>query len=119
MPLIFVLAACSVQVFALPPAAGGQQEGIDVSQWQRNIDFEQAAAAGIRVVYIRSSMGSSYVDPYFEQNYQRAKAAGMQVGFYHYVTARTDSQPDIRHSFLSILSGGKILSAVLPWILKI
>ena len=39
MPLIFVLAACSVQVFALPPAAGGQQEGIDVSQWQGNIDF--------------------------------------------------------------------------------
>lgn len=107
MPLIFVLAACSVQVFALPPAAGGQQEGIDVSQWQGNIDFEQAAAAGIRVVYIRSSMGSSYVDPYFEQNYQRAKAAGMQVGFYHYVTARTDSQARYQAQFFVNTVRGK------------
>lgn len=107
MPLIFVLLGCSVPVSALPPASGGRLEGIDVSQWQGNIDFEQAASAGIRVVYIRSSMGSGYVDPYFEQNYQRAKAAGLQVGFYHYVTARTDSQARYQAQFFVNTVRGK------------
>lgn len=107
MSLIFVIMGYSVQVSALPPASGGQQEGIDVSQWQGNINFEQVAAAGIRVAYIRSSMGSSYVDPYFEQNYQRAKAAGLQVGFYHYVTARTDSQARYQAQFFVNTIRGK------------
>ncbi len=99
MSLMLFLLACPLQVSALPPASNGQQEGIDVSQWQGNIDFEQVAASGIRIVYIRSSMGSSYVDPYFDQNYERAKAAGLQVGFYHYVTARTSSQARYQAQF--------------------
>lgn len=107
MSLMLFLLGCSVDVSALPPASGGQQEGIDVSQWQGNIDFEQVAAAGIRVVYIRSSMGSGYVDPYFEQNYQRARAAGLQVGFYHYVTARTGSQARYQAQFFVNTVRGK------------
>lgn len=87
------------EVFALPADPGEQQEGIDVSQWQGNIDFEQVAASGVRAVYIRSSMGSGYVDPYFEQNYDRAKEAGLHVGFYHYVTARTVSQARYQAQF--------------------
>lgn len=99
MSLVFFMLAFPLQVSALPPSPGQQQEGIDVSQWQGNIDFQQVAASGIQAVYIRSSMGSNYVDPYFEQNYERAKAAGLQVGFYHYVTARTDSQARYQAQF--------------------
>ncbi|HBN56174.1 MAG TPA: glycosyl hydrolase family 25 [Lachnospiraceae bacterium] len=97
--ILFCTVWFPVEVFAMPASPGEQQEGIDVSQWQGNIDFEQVAASGIQAVYIRSSMGSSYVDPYFEQNYQRAKAAGLKVGFYHYVTARTDSQARYQAQF--------------------
>lgn len=99
LTLILILTASPIPVSALPPASEHQQEGIDVSQWQGSIDFKQVAAAGIRIVYIRSSMGSSYVDPYFEQNYQRAKAAGLKVGFYHYVTARTAAQARYQAQF--------------------
>ena len=105
--VLFFFAASPTEVFALTPAAGNQQEGIDVSQWQGNIDFEQVAAAGIRVVYIRSSMGSSYIDPYFEQNYQRAKAAGLQIGFYHYVTARSVTQARYQAQFFVNTVQGK------------
>ena len=99
LTLILILTASPIPVSALPPASEHQQEGIDVSQWQGSIDFKQVAAAGIRIVYIRSSMGSGYVDPYFEQNYQRAKAAGLKVGFYHYVTARTAAQARYQAQF--------------------
>lgn len=105
--ILSLLLAAPAPVFALPPASGNQREGIDVSQWQGNIDFNQVAASGIQVVYIRSSLGSSYVDPYFEQNYQNAKAAGLQVGFYHYVTARTISQAQYQAQFFVHVIQGK------------
>ena len=105
--VLILLFLVPMEAFALPADPGEQLEGIDVSQWQGNIDFEQVAASGIRAVYIRSSMGSTYVDPYFEQNYQRAKEAGLQVGFYHYVTARTVSQARYQARFFVNTVGDK------------
>lgn len=81
-------------------------EGIDVSAWQGDIDFEQVRNSGISIVYIKSSEGSNFVDPYFEQNYTNSKNAGLKVGFYHYVTA-TDTEEAIKQArfFVSTISG--------------
>lgn len=70
---VFMLLGCT-SVFALPPEDGNQRQGIDVSMWQGDIDFEEVAGTGVDTVYIRSSLGSDYTDPYFEQNYERARA---------------------------------------------
>ena len=61
-------------------------KGIDVSQWQGNIDFDKVKSSGIDFVIIRAGYGRSISqkDPYFEQNYARAKAAGLNVGAYWY-----------------------------------
>ena len=75
--------------FAFSPSGDTIYEGIDVSSWQGEIDFSQVKASGIEVVYIKSSEGFRSVDSYFEQNYANAKNAGLKVGFYHYVTARS------------------------------
>lgn len=64
-------------------------DGIDVSEWQGDIDFSAVLNSGIEVAYIRSSVGEDYKDPFFERNYQGFKNAGIKVGFYHYVTATT------------------------------
>lgn len=66
-------------------------KGIDVSQWQRNIDFNKVKASGIDFVIIRAGYGReiSQKDPYFEQNYARAKAAGLNVGVYWYSYANS------------------------------
>ena len=61
--------------------------GIDVSQWQGgNIDFKAVKAAGINFVIIRAGYGKhrSQKDPYFETNYKKAKAAGLNIGVYWY-----------------------------------
>lgn len=62
------------------------RKGIDVSTWQGNIDFEKVRKSGISFVIIRAGYGSltSQKDKYFEQNYSRAKAAGLDVGAYWY-----------------------------------
>ncbi len=66
--------------------------GIDVSKWQREIDWAQVAAAGVDFAIIRcgyrgSSSGSLVVDPYFVQNMEGAKAAGIDVGVYFFTQA--------------------------------
>lgn len=100
-----VLLTCT-SVSALPAASGEQRRGIDVSMWQGDIDFEEVAESGVDTVYIRSGLGSDYTDPYFEQNYERARAAGLNVGFYHYVTARTVSQAEYQaHFFVNTIQG--------------
>lgn len=98
---ILVLPSC-----AFSPSGDTIYDGIDVSSWQGNIDFSQVKASGIEIVYIKSSEGFRSVDSYFEQNYINAKNAGLKVGFYHYVTARS-VEDAVRQAnfFVSTISG--------------
>lgn len=82
-------------------------QGIDVSSWQGNIDFSAVKNSGIDFVYIKSSEGTRYIDPYFEQNYQNAKANGLKVGFYHYVTARNTEQAREQANFFARVISNK------------
>jgi GH25 family lysozyme M1 (1,4-beta-N-acetylmuramidase) len=68
--------------------------GIDVSQYQGNIDFNKVKAAGKKFVLIRAGYGRylHQKDPYFEQNYNKAKAAGLDVGAYWYSYATTPDE---------------------------
>lgn len=68
-------------------------KGIDVSVWQGDIDFAKVKANGIDFVIIRAGYGSltSQKDKYFEQNYSRAKAAGLHVGAYWYSYAQSEA----------------------------
>lgn len=92
--------------FAFSPSGDTIYEGIDVSSWQGEIDFSQVKASGIEVVYIKSSEGFRSVDSYFEQNYANAKNAGLKVGFYHYVTARSvEDAVKQANFFVSTISG--------------
>ena len=68
--------------------------GIDVSQWQGEIDFKEVRADGYEFVIIRAGYGmySSQKDAYFERNYKKARAAGLGVGAYWYSYAVNVSQ---------------------------
>ncbi len=82
-------------------------EGIDVSEFQGNIDFKQVKNYGIEVVYIRSSASHSYIDAKFERNYREAKANNLKIGFYHYVTARTVEEAKEQARFFASVIAGK------------
>lgn len=91
---------------AVSPISPASYEGLDVSNWQGNIDYAQVKAAGIDVVYIKASEGTTYKDPYFERNYANAKANGLKVGFYHFVTAtNVQSARNQAQFFASVISG--------------
>ena len=104
--MIFAIST-TIPVLAFGPSSSTIYQGIDVSSWQGNIDFSSVKNAGIDIVYIKSSEGRSYIDPYFERNYQNAKANGLKVGFYHYVTARTVEQAREQANFFARVISGK------------
>ncbi len=60
--------------------------GIDVSVWQGNIDWEKVKADGIDFAILRAGYTGGK-DTYFEDNYVKAKAAGIDLGCYFYTYA--------------------------------
>lgn len=81
-------------------------DGIDVSFWQGDIDFEKVKQSGINFVIIRAGGATDNpaenhpnidprrqgVDACFEKNYAKAKAAGLNVGVYWYSFAENVEQ---------------------------
>ena len=82
--------------------------GIDVSKHNGAVNFEQVKAAGIDFVIIRAGYGRliSQKDPKFEENYAKAKAAGLNVGVYWYSYAVTVEEAETEAKvFLQTIAG--------------
>ncbi|MGN7292880.1 glycoside hydrolase family 25 protein [Rhizobium sp. SAFR-030] len=58
--------------------------GVDVSRWQGNIDWPKLRTEGANFAYIKATDGGDHLDPMFKTNWQRAKAAGVKRGAYHF-----------------------------------
>lgn len=82
------------------------KKGIDVSTWQGNINFNKVKADGIDFVIIRAGYGVGNKDRWFEENYRKAKAAGLNVGAYWYSYASSiDGVIREARSCMSVLKG--------------
>lgn len=93
--------------YAITSAGEASYAGIDVSNWQGYIDYSRVRQAGIQVVYIKASQGRTYRDPYVEINYQNAKANGLKVGFYHFLTATNVREAEQEANFFASVIAGK------------
>lgn len=63
--------------------------GIDVSQWQGEIDWQKVKDAGVEFAFIRvgyqKGFGGEYIlDPYFQDNMLEASELGLKTGVYFY-----------------------------------
>lgn len=94
------------KVLAFPSASDVIYDGIDVSEWQGNIDFAEVKASGIDIVYIKSSEGNNYIDPYFKSNYNSAKENGLNIGFYHFLTAKNEEEAILEARFFASVVNG-------------
>lgn len=100
--IIAVMFFANVHItYAITPITDPKYQGIDVSNWQGYIDYAKVRQSGIQVVYIKSSQGTTFRDPYFDVNYTNAKANGLKVGFYHFVTATTTAQAENEARFFA------------------
>ncbi len=98
----------AVNVSAIVPYQGEIYNGIDVSSYQGSINFENVKSSGYTHVYIRAGSGDGFTDSYFLQNYERAKNAGMKIGFYYFVTARSVDEAAVQaQRFWGLISDKK------------
>lgn len=91
-------------------------KGVDISEFQGNVNFSTLQNAGVKFAILRTGFGSDYPgqqDKYFSENVRKADAAGMPWGAYHYAYAR-DRQGGIDEAkhCLRLLNGRKPLYGV-------
>jgi lysozyme len=60
---------------------------VDISHHNGNVDLGRAQAAGIVGVIHKATQGTSMFDNMYQQNRQKAQAAGLLWGAYHFATA--------------------------------
>ncbi len=64
---------------------------IDVSYWQKDIDYEAVVASGVTGVIIKISEGCAYEET-FLQHLHKAQQAGLDIGVYCYSHATTPDE---------------------------
>ena len=80
-------------------------QGIDVSTYQENVDWNTVAQNN-HFAIIRAGYGFGHIDDYYLRNYQNAKAAGVKVGAYWYsYAASIDDAVEEANYFVQALAG--------------
>ncbi len=68
---------------------GAITRGIDVSEWQGDINWHKVKNDNVDFAMVRISYGSSYMDKKYDANMKGAEEAGLPVGTYVFSTATT------------------------------
>lgn len=72
-------------------AAKYEIQGVDVSHYQGEIDWQQIQDAPVQFAFIKATEGSSHIDQRFAYNWQEAAKTDMCIGAYHFFSF--DSPP--------------------------
>lgn len=59
--------------------------GVDISEYQADVDMEALREQGIEFIYMKATEGSGHVDSRFAQNWESAEESGIPAGAYHIV----------------------------------
>lgn len=79
--------------------------GIDVSSWQKEVDWQQVKDSGVEFVMIRfarrgTTEGGLYLDEYAMSHYAGAKAAGLKIGGYIFSQAVSVAEAEEEAQYL-------------------
>ena len=76
--------------------------GIDISNNDGYIDFNAVKNSGVEIIIIKATEGVNYVDPMLENYYANARELGFNIGFYHFMSEKTDPVRQAEDFFNSI-----------------
>ena len=107
---LLTLAGLALAAFA--PARAGT-EGIDVSRWQGEVDWNKVESAGIRFAFVKVTQGAREVDPRFEENWAALARTRIVRGAYHFLEPDVDGAVQARHFLAHVKpTSGELLPAV-------
>lgn len=73
----------------LKPSGEVLFQGLTLNEFSFAYNLELARSRGVNAVVLRATAGSNYTDLYFSESANRARNAGMKLGFYHYLIAES------------------------------
>ncbi len=83
-------------------------KGVDVSFWQKAINWDKVKASGIKFAIIRCGYGDGGVDSYFERNVRECERVGIPWGAYYFSYAESvDEAKRELDNCLKLLKGKK------------
>ena len=82
----------------------GNIRGVDISNWQPNINYRALKDAGGEIVIMKASESNYYRDKCLDQHYNGCKAQGMKVGFYHFFRCDKNATEQARF-FVNCIQG--------------
>ena len=84
--------------------AGANPQGVDVSHWDGDIDWDRVADDDIQFAYVKATQGTTFRDPKFADMYDGARDAGLIRGSYHF--AEPDSSDGASQADFFVDNGG-------------
>lgn len=97
-----------------PGLQAGERFGIDVSTHQGEINWAAVASDGIDAAYVKASEGATFEDDRFAENWAGARAAGLEVGAYHFFTLCKEGQEQAANLLGRLREVGADASALPP-----
>lgn len=76
--------------------------GVDVSEYQGKIDWDTLHRENVTFAFIKATEGSSYVDPYFSDNWISAHDSGIIPGAYHFFSFDSKAETQAEN-FISVV----------------
>ncbi|MBK8254946.1 MAG: lysozyme [Polyangiaceae bacterium] len=73
--------------------------GMDVSHYQKDIDWPAVYATGVRFVFCKAAEGTHHVDPLFDAHLEAAQANSILPGSYHFFRAHKDPEQQAQRYF--------------------
>jgi len=118
---LFSLASLAVVVRSTPVVQTKRSTpyGIDVSDYQTDIDWTSVVDNGISFVFIKATEGTDYVSDQFSSQYDGATSAGLIRGGYHFAHPDESSGADQANFFLENGGGWSGDGITLPGALDI
>lgn len=92
--------------------------GLDVSHWNGYPDFEQLYASGMRFVFSKATQGTTLQDTTYRRHTREARAAGLEVGAYHFFDYRKDGTRQAQY-FLDYVRAQTSLDGLLPLVVDV
>ncbi|MFC5214942.1 lysozyme [Streptomyces coerulescens] len=88
---VAALALGGTALAEIPAAAASKPKGHDVSSHQKNVNWQNSKAKGARFVYVKATESHTYRNPYYSQQYNGARTAGLVRGAYHFALPNKSS----------------------------
>ena len=77
-----------------PVSVSAQMNGIDISNWQSNIDVTKM---DVDFVIVKATEGASYTSPSFTKQVNDTLNSGKKLGVYHYMSYMTPAKQQAEH----------------------